>query len=36
LDEGITTIKLFMAYKGVFQIDDKTLYKAMQVAANMV
>ncbi|MBA3874574.1 MAG: dihydropyrimidinase [Anaerolineae bacterium] len=33
LDEGITTVKLFMAYKGVFQIDDNTLYKAMQVAA---
>jgi len=33
LDEGITSLKLFMAYKNVFQIDDKTLYKAMQVAA---
>jgi dihydropyrimidinase len=33
VNEGITTVKLFMAYKNVFQIDDKTLYKAMQVAA---
>lgn len=31
--EGITSLKLFMAYKNVFQIDDKTLYKAMQQAA---
>jgi dihydropyrimidinase len=33
LDEGITSLKLFMAYKGVFQIDDRTLYRAMTVAA---
>ncbi len=33
LDEGITSLKLFMAYKGVFQIDDKTLYRAMVQAA---
>ncbi|MBK8022710.1 MAG: dihydropyrimidinase [Chloroflexi bacterium] len=33
LDEGITSLKLFMAYKGVFQIDDRTLYRAMKVAA---
>lgn len=32
LDEGITSLKLFMAYKNVFQVDDKTLFKAMQVA----
>jgi dihydropyrimidinase len=31
--EGITTLKLFMAYKNVFQIDDTTLFKTMQVAA---
>jgi len=33
LDEGVTTLKLFMAYKNVFQVDDKTLFKAMQLAA---
>jgi dihydropyrimidinase len=33
VDEGITSLKLFMAYKNVFQIDDTTLFKAMQVAA---
>ncbi|MCA9912336.1 MAG: amidohydrolase family protein, partial [Anaerolineae bacterium] len=33
VDEGITSLKLFMAYKNVFQVDDATLYKAMQVAA---
>jgi dihydropyrimidinase len=33
LDEGITSLKLFMAYKNVFQVDDTTLYKAMQKAA---
>lgn len=31
--EGITSLKLFMAYKNVFQVDDATLYKAMKVAA---
>ncbi|NOX63680.1 MAG: dihydropyrimidinase [Chloroflexi bacterium] len=33
LDEGITSLKLFMAYKGLFQVDDTTLFRAMQVAA---
>jgi dihydropyrimidinase len=33
LEEGITSLKLFMAYKNVFQVDDKTLYRAMKVAA---
>ncbi|MCB8961433.1 MAG: dihydropyrimidinase [Ardenticatenales bacterium] len=33
LDEGITSLKLFMAYKNVFQIDDTTLFRAMTVAA---
>ena len=32
--EGFTSLKLFMAYKGVFQIDDTTLFKAMQKAAD--
>jgi len=31
--DGVTSLKLFMAYKNVFQIDDATLYKTMQVAA---
>jgi dihydropyrimidinase len=30
---GVTTLKLFMAYKGVLQIDDTTLFKAMMKAA---
>jgi dihydropyrimidinase len=34
VDEGITSLKLFMAYKNVFQIDDATLFKTMQVAAD--
>ena len=33
LDEGITTLKLFLAYRNVYQIDDETLFRAMQVAA---
>ncbi len=33
LDEGITSLKLFMAYKGLFQVDDTTLYRAMVTAA---
>jgi dihydropyrimidinase len=32
VEEGITSLKLFMAYKGVFQVDDTTLFRAMQVA----
>jgi len=31
-DEGVTSMKLFMAYKNVFQIDDATLFKTMQKA----
>ena len=33
IDEGITSLKLFMAYKGVFQVDDTTLFRAMMKAA---
>lgn len=33
VQEGITSLKLFMAYKNVFQIDDATLFKAMRKAA---
>jgi dihydropyrimidinase len=32
-DEGITSCKLFMAYKGALMVDDETLFKVMQVAA---
>src|SRR5829696_6602157 len=31
-DEGITSYKLFMAYKGAVMVDDETLFKAMEVA----
>lgn len=31
--DGITSLKLFMAYKGVFQVDDRTLFRAMNTAA---
>jgi dihydropyrimidinase len=33
VDEGVTSLKLFMAYKNVFQIDDATLFNTMRVAA---
>lgn len=29
---GITSIKLFMAYKGALMVDDETLFRAMQIA----
>ena len=29
-DEGITSYKLFMAYKGAVMVDDETLFKTMQ------
>lgn len=32
IDQGITSFKLFMAYPGVFLVDDATIYKAMTVA----
>lgn len=31
--EGVTSFKLFMAYKNAIMIDDETLFKAMRVAA---
>jgi len=31
--QGITSYKLFMAYKGALQVDDETLFRTMQVAA---
>ena len=32
-DEGVTSYKLFMAYKGALMVDDETLFRTMQVAA---
>ena len=32
IDAGITTFKLFMAYPGVFMIDDQTMFRVMQSA----
>ena len=32
-EQGITSYKLFMAYKNVLQVDDETLFSAMEVAA---
>jgi dihydropyrimidinase len=34
-DQGITSYKLFMAYKGALMVDDETLFKTMQVAADI-
>jgi dihydropyrimidinase len=33
VNEGITSFKLFMAYPGVFMLDDASIFKAMQRAA---
>lgn len=33
VNEGVTSLKLFMAYKGVFQVDDQTLFRTMITAA---
>lgn len=32
IDQGVTSFKLFMAYPGVFLVDDGTIYKAMVAA----
>jgi dihydropyrimidinase len=32
-NEGVTSLKLFMAYKGVLQIDDQTLFRSLIRAA---
>jgi dihydropyrimidinase len=32
-DQGVTSYKLFMAYKDSLMVDDETLFKTMQVAA---
>ena len=31
---GVSSIKLFMAYKNVLQVDDDTMFKAMRIAAD--
>ncbi|UUY01548.1 dihydropyrimidinase [Svornostia abyssi] len=31
-EHGVTSIKLFMAYKGAIMVDDETLFRTMQVA----
>jgi dihydropyrimidinase len=33
-EQGITSYKLFMAYKGVLQVDDETLFRTMEVATD--
>lgn len=35
LDEGITSLKVFMAYKNVFQADDGTLYRTLLEAKRL-
>lgn len=32
IQEGVTSFKLFMAYPGVFLVDDATIFKAMRMA----
>ncbi|MCI0579736.1 MAG: dihydropyrimidinase [Chloroflexi bacterium] len=32
-EQGVTSVKLLMAYKGTFQVDDTTLFRVMQAAA---
>lgn len=34
-EEGITSFKVFLAYKGAFGIDDAELYKTLSLAANL-
>lgn len=34
MDEGITSFKLFMAYPGVFLVDDATIFRAMSAAGS--
>jgi dihydropyrimidinase len=33
-DEGITSFKLFMAYPGVFMVDDQTIFRALKRAGD--
>src|SRR5437588_4866261 len=32
MDEGVTSFKMFMAYPGVFLVDDATIFRAMSAA----
>lgn len=32
IDEGVTTFKIFLAYPGVFMVDDQTMFRIMQSA----
>lgn len=34
INEGVISFKLFMAYPGVFLVDDATIYRAMKTAAD--
>src|SRR3989449_8023397 len=34
IDQGVSSFKLFMAYPGVFLVDDATIFKAMITAGN--
>ncbi len=34
IDEGVSSLKLFMAYPGVFMVDDATIFKALTRAAD--
>ena len=34
INEGVMSFKMFMAYPGVFLVDDATIYRAMKNAAN--
>ena len=33
VDQGVTSFKLFMAYKGALMVDDETLFRTMEAAA---
>jgi dihydropyrimidinase len=35
IEEGVTSLKLFMAYKGDLMVDDATLWRAMELAAEL-
>jgi dihydropyrimidinase len=35
MDRGVTSLKLFMAYKGDLMVDDATLFDAMDIAAEL-
>ncbi|MGH9899226.1 MAG: dihydropyrimidinase [Pyrinomonadaceae bacterium] len=34
MDEGVTSFKLFMAYPGIFLVDDATIFRAMSAAGS--